>query len=73
MPAGSALDDRRMPKTDIASEAAKASFPVGVSLATLGGMTLHDVVMLATLVYIVLQAAFLCWKWYRLATGDKAD
>ncbi len=60
-----------MPKTDIASEAVKASFPVGVSLATLGGMSLHDVVMLATLVYIVLQAAFLLWKWYRIATGDR--
>lgn len=60
-----------MQKTDIAAEAAKASFPVGVSLATLGGVSLNDLVMLATLVYIVLQAAFLLWKWYRLATGDK--
>lgn len=58
-------------KIDVAAEAAKASFPVGVSLATLGGLTLHDLVMLATLVYIVLQAAYLLWKWYRQATSEK--
>ena len=62
-----------MNKTDLASEAAKASFPVGVSLASLGGMTLHDMVMLATLVYIALQAGYLLWKWYRQATRGEIE
>lgn len=57
-----------MQKTDLAAEATKAAFPAGVSLATLAGVSLHDLVMLATLVYIVLQAAYLLWKWYRQAT-----
>lgn len=62
-----------MQKSDLASEAAKASFPVGVSLATLGGLSLHDLVMLATLGYIALQAGYLVWKWYRQATKGIED
>jgi hypothetical protein len=58
-------------RSELASEAAKASVPVGVSLASLGGMTLHDWVMLATLGYIVLQAAFLVYKWIRLAARSR--
>lgn len=56
-----------MQKTDLAAEATKAAFPAGVSLATLAGVSLHDLVMLATLVYIALQASYLVWKWYRQA------
>lgn len=61
-----------MPKTDLASEATKAAFPAGVSVATLAGFSLNDIVMMATLAYIALQAGFLLWKWYRLATGKMA-
>ena len=57
-----------MQKTDLAAEATKAAFPVGVSAFTLAGVSLNDLVMLATLGYIALQAAYLLWKWYRQAT-----
>lgn len=60
-----------MQRSEVAAEVAKASVPVGVSLASLGGMTLHDWVMLATLGYIVLQAAFLVYKWMRLAARGR--
>jgi len=36
-------------------------------------MTLHDWVMLATLGYIVLQAAFLVYKWCRLAARTRKE
>lgn len=61
-----------MQKTDLAYEAAKAVPPAGVSAAALAGFSLNDIVMLATLAYIALQAGFLLWKWYRLATGKMA-
>lgn len=57
-------------KADVIAESIKAIPPASVSLATLAGVPLHDIVMLATLVYIVLQAAFLLWKWWKMAIGD---
>ena len=62
-----------MQKSDLAQEVVKGAPPVAVTLASMAGVTLHDLVMGATLFYVVLQAAFLLWKWYRLATrGEPA-
>lgn len=53
-------------KAEITTEAAKAIPPATVAfVAPLNGWTLNDSVLSATLVYIVLQAGYLIWKWWR--------
>jgi hypothetical protein len=53
-------------KQDIAQEAAKAAPPVAVTgWAWMNGLTLNEMVALATLGYIGLQALYLLWKWFR--------
>lgn len=51
------------------AEGVKAAPPVTVAAATLAGMPVSDLVLWATLIYIVLQAAFLLYRWWRLATS----
>lgn len=43
----------------------KSAPPVAVSALSVAGVSLQDWVLIATFVYIVLQAAHLAWKWYR--------
>lgn len=51
-------------RSDIAAEAFKAAPPVTVTaMATVGGLTINEILGLATLVYVGLQAAYLIWKW----------
>lgn len=53
-------------QSDLVTEAQKAAPPIVVSVATtIGGMSLQDWVYIATIGYIVLQAGWLIWKWYR--------
>ena len=53
-------------KSDIAHESLKSAPPVAVTgWAWMNGLSLNEVVALATLGYIVLQAGYLLWKWYR--------
>lgn len=53
-------------RTAIAQESLKASPPVTITVvAWMQGLTLTDVVALATLGYVLLQSAYLLWKWYR--------
>jgi hypothetical protein len=59
-------------KEHIVSEAYKAAPPVAVSSAgILAGLPVSEMVGLATIGYICLQAAFLIWKWRKLAKGYK--
>jgi hypothetical protein len=52
----------------IANEGLKAAPPVTVTVvAWMQGLTLTDAVALATLIYIVLQASYLVWRWIREA------
>lgn len=52
--------------TEIASEAAKAAPPAVVTtVAAVGGLSLNNIIGIATLTYIVLQAGYLLWKWRR--------
>lgn len=53
-------------KADIASETAKAAPPVTVAGATVAGVQINDLILWATLIYIVLQIAFLLYRWGRL-------
>ena len=53
-------------RSEVAQESLKAAPPVLVtSWAWMHGLTLNEVVALATLGYIGLQALYLLWKWYR--------
>lgn len=56
-------------KADIAAEAAKAAPPVAVTGATVVGVTINDLILWATLVYLVLQIGFLLYRWQRLHFG----
>lgn len=60
-------------KADIASEAAKAAPPVTVAGATVAGVTINDLILWATLVYLVLQIGFLLYRWQRLHFSRKAE
>lgn len=58
---------------DIASEAAKAVPPVTVIVtSTLAGWSLNNFIGAATLVYIILQADYLLWKWHRDYKTEKS-
>lgn len=51
---------------EVASEALKAAPPVTVTATALaGGLSLNNIIGAATLVYIILQAGYLLWKWRR--------
>lgn len=55
-------------RTAIAQESLKASPPVTITVvAWMQGLTLTDVVALATLAYVLLQSGYLVWKWVREA------
>lgn len=60
-----------MNRTEIAAEAAKATPPAAVVAANkVMGLDLPTVVALATLLYLVIQIAYLVWKW-RHEAGDR--
>ncbi len=58
-------------KSDIISEAAKAAPPVTVAGATVAGMQVNDLILWATLIYIVLQIAFLLYRWHKLIVNRR--
>ena len=53
-------------KQAIAGEVTKSAPPVVVTAAAVAeNITLNEWVAIATIVYVVLQAGYLVWKWYR--------
>jgi disulfide bond formation protein DsbB len=63
-----------MDANDVTKAAAEAAPAVVYGALRLGGMSMPDWVAVATLVYIVLQAAHLIWRWRRLAKrGNGSD
>lgn len=53
-------------KAAIAQEGLKATPPVTITtFAWMQGLSLNEIVALATLAYIVLQASYLVWKWIK--------
>jgi hypothetical protein len=60
-------------KADIATEAAKASPPVAVAGATVAGIQVNDLILWSTLVYVVLQIAFLLYRWHKMHTTKKGE
>lgn len=58
-------------KSAIAGEGLKAAPPVTVTAwAWMSGLTLNEIVALATLAYIALQIGYLVWKWIREIRHD---
>lgn len=49
----------------VGAAVAKAAPPVGVTGAHMMGVPVSDLVLWLTLVYLVLQISYLCWKWWR--------
>ena len=60
-------------KSDIVTEVAKAAPPVTVAGATIAGMQVNDMILWATLLYLVLQIGFLLYRWGRLHFQGKSD
>ena len=60
-------------KSDLVAEAAKAAPPVTVAGATIAGVQVNDLILWATLVYLVLQIAFLLYRWHKMHTGNEKD
>jgi hypothetical protein len=56
-------------KADLAAEAAKAAPPITVAGATVAGVQVNDLILWATLLYLVLQIGFLLYRWQRLHFG----
>lgn len=56
---------------EIAAEAAKAVPPVSVAGLTLAGVTLNDLVLLATLIYTLLQTGWFVYSKFIRKTGDE--
>lgn len=54
----------KLQSVDIASEAVKAAPPAAVTFAaSIGGLSLNNIIGIATLLYIALQCSYLVWKW----------
>lgn len=60
-------------KADLTSEAMKAAPPVTVAGATVAGIQVNDLILWATLVYVVLQIAFLLYRWHKMHTSEKGE
>ena len=60
-------------KADIAAEAAKATPPITVAGATVAGVQVNDLILWATLIYLVLQIGFLLFRWQRLYFSRRSD
>jgi len=58
-------------KSDVAAEVAKAAPPVTVASATVAGVQVNEMILWATLTYIVLQIGFLLYRWHRMHLSGK--
>ena len=58
-------------KADLAAEAAKAAPPITVAGATVAGVQVNELILWATLLYLVLQIGFLLYRWQRLHFGAR--
>jgi hypothetical protein len=56
-----------MQRADTAAEMVKAVPPTFVAGLTVFGASLDNVVLVATLIYVVLQSGFLIHRWWRMA------
>lgn len=63
-----------MTKEDtVATMAAKSAPPVGVSIATVAGIQVSEVLLWATLIYTLLMIGHKCYQIYKDVTGNKGE
>lgn len=60
------MSDTIQQKTELIDQAVKGSPAVGVVLLKLAGFSLNDWVLIATLLYVILQSGYLLHRWYRM-------
>lgn len=53
-------------RTEVLAETIRATPPLAVAGLTVAGVSLNDVVLLITLVYLILQIGYLAHRWARL-------
>ncbi len=51
-------------RSELTAEALRAAPPVTVAGATIAGVPLNDLILWATLLYLVLQIGFLLYRWW---------
>lgn len=57
-------------KHEVSGELAKAAPPTVVVGASVAGVSLNDIILWATLIYLVLQIGFLARRWWKLETKE---
>lgn len=63
-----------MTKEDtVATMAAKSAPPVGVSIATVAGIQVSEVLLWATLIYTLLMIGHKCYQIYKDVTDNKGE
>lgn len=61
-------------RAEAAVEAIKSAPAAAVATAGMAGVTLNDAVLIATLIYVVLQIGYLAFKWIRcVRAGNHKD
>jgi len=60
-------------RSELTAEALRAAPPVTVAGATIAGVPLNDLILWATLLYLVLQIGFLLYRWWTMHTQDSAQ
>jgi len=53
-------------RSELTAEALRAAPPVTVAGATIAGVPLNDLILWATLLYLVLQIGFLLYRWWQM-------
>ena len=60
-------------KIEVAGEIARAAPPVAVVGASIAGVPMNTIVLVLTMIYLVLQIAFLLYKWVRAMRGKDVE
>mgnify|MGYP003351776840 CR=1 FL=1 len=60
-------------RSELTAEALRAAPPVTVAGATIAGVPLNDLILWATLLYLVLQIGFLLYRWWTMHTLASAQ
>jgi uncharacterized membrane protein len=57
-------------RSELTAEALRAAPPVTVAGATIAGVPLNDLILWATLLYLVLQIGFLLYRWWQMHAAN---
>lgn len=60
-------------RAEIVAESVRAAPPVAAAGLTLAGVSLNDIVLIATLIYVVIQTIYLLSRWARQRKVDARE